>query len=101
MNIRPVRAELYHEDGRQADRQIDIKKRIVAFRTSGNAPKTGALPYQTEGSLFVTSLEGTPAKWGDIFWLLFMQNSKPHGKNVLNVPFVCLFSLQICLNVID
>ena len=34
MKIRPVGAELLH-----ADRQIDITKKLVAFRNFGNAPK--------------------------------------------------------------
>ena len=42
MKIRPVRAELFHED-RRADRgmdeRTDMTKLIVAFRNFANAPK--------------------------------------------------------------
>ena len=34
MKIRPVRAELFHADGR-----TDVKKLIAAFRKSAKAPK--------------------------------------------------------------
>ena len=36
MKIRPVGVESFH-----ADRQTDMKKRIVAFRNFANAPKEG------------------------------------------------------------
>jgi hypothetical protein len=36
--IRPVGAELFHADGR-TDRQTDMTKLTVAFRTFANAPK--------------------------------------------------------------
>ena len=42
MKIRPVRAELFHADGRtngQADRQAYTAKLIVAFRNFENMPK--------------------------------------------------------------
>jgi hypothetical protein len=38
MKIRPVGAELLHEEG-QTDGQTDMTKLIVAFRSSTNAPK--------------------------------------------------------------
>jgi hypothetical protein len=38
MNIRPVRAELFHADGR-ADRRSDMTKLVVAFRNFGKALK--------------------------------------------------------------
>jgi Fe-S-cluster formation regulator IscX/YfhJ len=41
--IRRVGTELFHEDGktdRQADRQTDMAKRLVAFRKFANAPKS-------------------------------------------------------------
>ena len=39
MKIRPVEAELYHEDI-QTDEQRDVTKLIVAFRNFANAPKS-------------------------------------------------------------
>jgi hypothetical protein len=42
MKIRPVGAELFHEDGR-----TDMK-RILAFRTFANAPKTHFNPAVNE-----------------------------------------------------
>jgi hypothetical protein len=38
MKIRPVEAELFHEDGR-TDRQTDLTKLIVAFRNFVNSLK--------------------------------------------------------------
>ena len=38
MNIRPVRSELFKADG-PPDGRTDIRKPIVAFRNSANAPK--------------------------------------------------------------
>ena len=38
MKIRPMGAELFQAD-RQTDRQVDMKKLIVALRNSANAPK--------------------------------------------------------------
>jgi hypothetical protein len=38
MKIRPVGADLFHEDGR-TDGQTDMTKRIADFRNSANAPK--------------------------------------------------------------
>ena len=38
MKIRPVGAQLSHEDGRM-DRQTDMTKLIVVFRSFANAPK--------------------------------------------------------------
>jgi hypothetical protein len=42
MKIRPVGAELFHVDG-QTDRQTDVTKLIVAFRSIANAPKSDQL----------------------------------------------------------
>jgi hypothetical protein len=42
MKIRSVRAELLHAEGRagrEADRQTDITKLIIAFHNFANAPK--------------------------------------------------------------
>jgi len=39
MKIRPVEAELYHEDT-QTDEQRDMTKLKVAFRDFANAPKS-------------------------------------------------------------
>jgi hypothetical protein len=39
MKIRPVEAELYHEDTK-TDEQLDMTKLIVAFRNFANAPKS-------------------------------------------------------------
>jgi len=38
MKIRPVAVDLFHTD-RQADRQTDLTKQIVAFRNFTNAPE--------------------------------------------------------------
>jgi hypothetical protein len=43
MKIRPVGAELFHKDGR-----TDMTKRILAFRTFANAPKTQLKPAVNE-----------------------------------------------------
>ena len=40
MNMRPVRAEVFHVDG-QADRRTEMTKLTVAFRNFANAPKSG------------------------------------------------------------
>jgi len=38
VKIRPVKTELFHADG-ETDRQTDMTKQIVAFRSFANAPK--------------------------------------------------------------
>jgi hypothetical protein len=43
MKIRPVGAQLLHEDGR-----TDMTKRMLAFRTLANAPKTQLNPAVNE-----------------------------------------------------
>ena len=46
MKIRPVGAELFHEDGstgRPTDRRTDVPKLITAFRDFANAPKSHKL----------------------------------------------------------
>jgi hypothetical protein len=42
MNIRSVRAESFHADGR-TDRRTDVTKLIVTFRNFSDAPKNGEL----------------------------------------------------------
>ena len=44
MTIRPVEAELFYEDGR-TERQTDMTKLIIAFRTVANAPKMINNPF--------------------------------------------------------
>ena len=66
MKIRPVTAELLHEDG-----QTDTKKRIAAFRSFANASKNKctSLPVTM---LIVTLRKVTPVKWRDICCFLFI-----------------------------
>jgi hypothetical protein len=52
MKIRPVEAELYHEDT-QTDEQRDMTKLIIAFRNFANAPKS--LTAEVCGTELITS----------------------------------------------
>lgn len=55
MKILPVRAELFHSDGRkdgETDRQTDMSKQIVAFGNFVIAPKTATKQETSRGLSF-------------------------------------------------
>jgi hypothetical protein len=88
MKIGPVGAEPFH-----AEKQ---KKRIVAFGSFANAPKIGVFLYQSQFSLFVTSLKRTRMKRGAFARYCLLRKFKLRAKSVLNMSFVFLFSTDLC-----
>ena len=71
-------AELFHVDGRRADRQTDMTKLKVAFKNSANAAKPA--------DVFNRALTANPSKMSGTIKVLFFANKKTEEETNCGQP---------------